>query len=704
MRLRAALCLGLLLGGQREVRADVDLEQTEDIEDIENLSLSELLEQPVTSASHYAQRPGGSPILVSTIDSDLIQALGYRTLGDALRGMRGVYTTNDRNYSYLGARGFSLPGDYNTRFALSIDNHRLNDPVYGQGNTGAELGIPMIAVERIEMIRGGAWSVHGESALLGAIQVVTASGATRPGINVTSTARANVETFEDRAGRDKVEPRGEDVQASYGLVRGGFDVFVASAYTRDPGLSAIYMPELASPDGTCIGSSGKVQPCDGVVRGADGEELGSLFAAIKKRGFAFRTFASWRTKEAPTASYDVVIGQPVRTTDHRAYGDLEYATSSERGDLVLRLTGDHYGYVGKYPYLFADAAAAQLEPSLGFNDDTADTTWWGAEARGRLKRERYGRYLSDLEIGGGLEARRATGRQLNADVGNGVADVRLDRTDRVDRAAVFGHASARAFDHVVGFVAGRGDYYPDGIGVVFNPQLGVVLDGDGLGRLRASLSRGHRAPNLYEQFFGNGVDGLAPPELRAEKSATREVSVEHYLSSHLRLLVVAFRQDVSDLLALSTREDGNAVFENAGGMRSQGVEAELEGRWDKFRLRSSYTRQKARNDAGETPANSPESLANLTLVIPFAGERGIVGFDSWYVNKRLSFGGVELPPYFMTNVALTINKVVDRLDLTLGITNLFDQRSGDPGSEEHRQSVIPHDPRIVWARLRLELP
>jgi hypothetical protein len=63
-----------------------------------------------------------------------------------------------------------------------------------------------------------------------------------------------------------------------------------------------------------------------------------------------------------------------------------------------------------------------------------------------------------------------------------------------------------------------------------------------------------------------------------------------------------------------------------------------------------------------------------------------------------------LPPLFMTNVAMTIHRVADRIDLTLGITNLFDQRGGDPGSEEHRQSVIPHDPRVIWARLRLELP
>ncbi len=680
--------------------ADVDLAQ---VEDIESLSLSDLLEQPVTSASRYAQKPGGSPILVSTVDADLIKALGYRTLGDALRGMRGVYTTNDRNYSYLGARGFSLPGDYNTRFALSIDNHSINDPVYGQGNTGSELGLPMIAVERIELIRGGAWSVHGESALLGAIQVVTASGATRPGIHVTATTRATAETFDDPAGRNTFETRGQDVAASYGAVRNGYDVFLAGSYSYDPGMSAIYMPELASAEEPCVGPDKQPHSCDGIVRGADAEEVGSVFGAIKKSDFVFRAMAARRRKRAPTAAFFTIIGDAIETFDTRLYGDAEYAHRSERGDLVLRATGDYYNYTGDYPYAYASESATQIIPDRVVNLDGGQATWWGLEARGRLIHERFGRYLSDLEIGGGGEARTASGRQHNGDEPLG-AYSNFDRTDRADRAAIFGHASARAFDHLVGFVAIRGDYYPDSVGFIMNPQLGLVLDGGELGRVRASLSRGHRSPNSYERFFGALFGGIEPKPLEAEKSETREVSIEHYLSSHLRLLVVGFRQDVTNLITLTSADDGSALFGNIGGMQSHGIEAELEGRWDQFRLRTSFTRLRARTADGDEPSNSPSSLANLTLLVPFAKARGVVGIESWFVDERLAFDRTVLPPMFMTNAAVTIHKVADRIDLTLGVTNLFDQRGGDPGSEEHRQSVIPHDPRMVWARLSLELP
>ncbi|MBC7976722.1 MAG: TonB-dependent receptor plug domain-containing protein, partial [Myxococcales bacterium] len=196
MRLFTLVLLVLLVLAGAASAGPLELSE---IEDVEALSLGELLEQPVVAASRYAQKPGDSPTLVSSVDAEIIDRFGYRSLGEVLRGMRGVYLSNDRNYSYIGVRGLSVPGDYNTRLALSIDGHGINDAVYQLAPAGIELGLPMIAIDHVEMLRGGAWSVYGESALLGAIEVVTARGATRPGLRVTTTSRANLETASDPA-------------------------------------------------------------------------------------------------------------------------------------------------------------------------------------------------------------------------------------------------------------------------------------------------------------------------------------------------------------------------------------------------------------------------------------------------------------------------------------------------------------------------
>lgn len=671
------------------------------IEDVEELSLGDLLELPVVAASRYAQKPGDSPTLVSTIDHDTIEKFGYRTLADALQGVRGVYTGNDRNYSYLGARGFSAPGDYNTRFALAIDDHRINDPIYGQAPPGAELGIPMIAIEKVELIRGGAFSIYGQNALLGAVQVVTASGATRPGLHVTSMSRATAETFDDPAHRDPVASRGEDVAASYGAVGHGLDVFVAGAYSFDPGLSAIYMPELAASAPSCLDDARHRQPCDGVVRGRDAEEAGSLYASLRSAHWTFHAFASRRRKEVPTASFATVVGGPFETFDTRLYLDGTYANATEHTEVSAHVALDSYNYHGNYPYVASDAADADASPPLVNNYDLGKTLWATGELRGRYHLDHYGAYLSHLALAGGAEVVSATATQLNQDRESDTPPVTyLDRTDEQGAIALGIQASARAFDRVDGFAALRTDYRST-FGFDLSPQAGLVLDGGALGRLRASIAGGLRAPNVYEQFFTSRTNTGA--KLGPEHSQTREVSLEHYLTENLRLLVVGYQQNVRDLIVLAKAEDGSGQFTNRDAVRSHGVETELEGRWAAVRVRATYAWQHATTNDGTTPANSPASLASFLLVAPIAGGRGEVGVQSQYVGSRLAFDRDALPATFSTNVVATVHRVTRGLDATFGITNLFDQRSGTPGSEEHRQTSIPNDPRTVWLRLSVAL-
>ena len=71
-----------------------------------------------------------------------------------LRSVRGFYTTYDRNYSYVGIRGFARPGDYNTRVLLLVDGHRLNDGIYDMAPIGTDFPIDVSLIERVEVIRG----------------------------------------------------------------------------------------------------------------------------------------------------------------------------------------------------------------------------------------------------------------------------------------------------------------------------------------------------------------------------------------------------------------------------------------------------------------------------------------------------------------------------------------------------------------------
>src|SRR6266705_6344379 len=141
----------------------------------------------IFGASKYEQKPSEAPASISIITSDEIQRYCYRTLSEILRSVRGFFTTYDRNYSYIGARGFDRPGDYDTRVLLLLDGHRVNDNVYDQASIGTEAFIDVAAIERIEIIRGPSSSLYGTNAFLAVINVVSKSGRSLKGTEIAAS-------------------------------------------------------------------------------------------------------------------------------------------------------------------------------------------------------------------------------------------------------------------------------------------------------------------------------------------------------------------------------------------------------------------------------------------------------------------------------------------------------------------------------------
>src|SRR5208282_962750 len=93
------------------------------------LSLEELLDTKVYSASKYEQKVAEAPSSIVVINADDIQKYGYRTLLDVMATLPGFYVQGHGSYSSVGVRGFSPPGESSSRILLLVNGHALNNNI-----------------------------------------------------------------------------------------------------------------------------------------------------------------------------------------------------------------------------------------------------------------------------------------------------------------------------------------------------------------------------------------------------------------------------------------------------------------------------------------------------------------------------------------------------------------------------------------------
>ncbi len=225
-----AACLSLLLAAAVQAQAPHDPGKPEDLT---SLTLEQLMQvEVVYGPSRYAQKASEAPSSVTVVTAEQIKQYGYRTLADVLRSLRGFYVTYDRNYAYVGVRGFGRPGDYNSRLLVLVDGHRINDDIYGSVLVENGFVVDLDIVERVEVVRGPSSAIYGTSAFFPVIVNVITKDAETLGRAVGVEA-ASYGTLKERA-------------TWSGQLPGGLELVAAGAHSDSRGQS-LYFPEFDSP-------------------------------------------------------------------------------------------------------------------------------------------------------------------------------------------------------------------------------------------------------------------------------------------------------------------------------------------------------------------------------------------------------------------------------------------------------------------------
>ena len=647
--------------------------------DLMEMSVEELMTVEVATvvgASRFEQKVTEAPASVSIITAEEIRKYGYRTLGDALKSVRGIYVSYDRNYSFIGVRGFSRPGDYNSRMLLLVDGHRINDNIFDTAPIGTEFPVDIDLIDRIEVVRGPSSSLYGTNAFFGVINVITKSPGDLDGVQ-TAAAAGTFRTYEGRV--------------SYGKeFRSGLGLLLSGSGMRSKGDQSLFYQEFALLN-------------EGMAQNADRDKNYQLYGKFSLQDFTLVAAYASRTKHVPTASFGTIFNDDrFRTTDGHGFLDLKYAHEfQDQTQVSARAFYDRYYYHGDYPFDLANednTIPPENDPQVVLNKDKAWGTWWGGEAQvtGTLP----GR--NKVSLGGEF---RINSRQEQQNYDEEPRSVNLDDRRSSSIWALYLQDEVQFLDSLILSAGVRYDHY-DTFGGTTNPRLALIYKPAEESAIKLLYGTAFRAPNAFELYYQDGGIAIeANPELKPERIRTYELVYEQYFLEHYRSSVSGFYYKVRDLITSLPVDPDDPLsttrYVNVDSIEARGVELELEGKWrGGVEGRVSYTYQSVEDaKTQEKLTNSPEHMAKINLVLPLYRQSLFAGIEEHYQSSRLTLAGNRTSESYLTNLTLFSRGLVPGLELSASLYNLFDASYAHPGSPNHVQDSIEQDGRSFRVKL-----
>ena len=463
--------------------------------------------------------PGDAPTSVAVVSGDELVRRNVTHLGEALPFAQGV-TFNAGEMDIRGSSGISR--GVGSRVLMLLDGHRT----LGGVTSAIDFGVmPILDVERIEIVKGPHSTLWGSNALGGVVNVIT-----RPPLSGTRT-----------------------------VVRGYYGLFDTPRHLD-------FSDERLSMRGIQIQHSQKVGGAHTTVflgrEGSDGFRQNgemdrwhvrakAIFRAESAAPWEF--FASWKLQDLQEFFTWVSPERPLEV-------DPDYLNDWKRdSDLIVGLTARP---------LVTPRVKMELRPQVQYvrsqnhfhdSDDYHRSTRYGSD----LQLSLYSGGRHTVTLGGEAAYTGVSSNFLEPNPS--VADLALFAQDEIDFTEhVHGSIGVRFDTHRASFVEND---------LAFNPKIGVVYHPSERLSLRTSISRGYRAPSVSEQFTSTTVFGfrVVPNlDLRGESAWSGEIGATAtpgdrlwfdagvFWSEYDGLIEVAAAQGVKELFTFQFRNVSEA--------------------------------------------------------------------------------------------------------------------------------------------------
>jgi outer membrane receptor for ferrienterochelin and colicin len=622
-----------------------------------------------------------APSSVSIIRSEELRAMAYPTIVEALRGVRGVYTRDDRSYASVGVRGQGRLGDYGNRVLVLLDGQPTNDNWVGSSYVGYDARTDLDDIERIEVVRGPGSVLYGTNAFSGVINLVTR------GTEGKTSGEVGVSTADYGVARGR---------ARYNLTLGkNASVWTSAAIAQGAGRD-FYFPEYAA------------SPPDlgGNARDLDGFRSATVNGRATYGPLTAMWLVTSRNKRVPTAEYDSLFGdRRLQQSDTRELLEVRYEPEvSKRLQLMSRIHLNHYDFRGLYPH---DLASGGLER------DTYMGSWMGIEQRVLVTPREGIRITLGGEVQFHVQATQRAqtqdsatpfldeSRTYNQQAGYGMVDYALSRRVRVSGGTRFDRYSTFGWSN--------------------NPRAALVVHPYDAGILKVMFGKAFRAPSIYELYYNDGGQTqTTSPGLRPEATYSGELELTHRFLPTLSATIASYANFTKDLIVgRGTGAAGDLLhYENsAAPVLTLGAEIEVRREWRQgWMLAAAYSAQRSRYLASSGAAdvfamrsnanlrevpNAPEHLFSVRGAVPILSRALMASTRMAVESGRFDRHEEATDPVRQskTDYAVVWDLVLSGQDqrwglkYAVGVYNVFDWRYSAPVSNEFRQNTIVQNGR-----------
>ncbi|MGZ2371674.1 TonB-dependent receptor plug domain-containing protein [Ancylomarina sp. YFZ004] len=622
------------------------------------MSFEELLNQNVVTASKYEQSLSEAPSSITIVTSDDIRDYGYNTLDEALNSQKGFYISNDRNYSYIGTRGFGRSGDYNNRSKLLINGHTLNENVFGSASFGSALSFNMDLIDRIEIVRGPGSSMYGSGAMLSVINIITKKGHDIDGLDIKTTLGSYNK---------------KEASALWGkTLENGIDIVISGIAGQTDGPD-LYFEDLDTPETN-----------HGISNGLDWEKLYGLYSEISKGNLTIKASLSNRRKGIPTGAWETDLINTSKSLDLRYYFDLQYKKEfNKKLSFLLRSYYDSDNYKGKYSY----------ESYKSY--DKSNSNWLGTEAQFIYNINKKNKFSGGVGYKYNSEA---SYKEWDLD------ETYMDKNKPYSEFSIYVQDEYKVLPNLRLTAGLRFDYHSFGTNS-FSPRLAAIYNITKKSTLKLLYCEAYRTPSFYETQYEENGYLKANSNIDPERIRTTEVVWEYNPLNNLFISTALYQYKMRKLIDQTLdEEDGLVYFQNIGRVSGKGLEFEIKYKpQNKTTLFVNGALQKSIDSNSKTKLTNSPKLLLKAGVIQSVTDLFTISPECFFESKRKTIYKTSTDPFFLANLNIRSKMLFNHVMVNFKIRNIFDTEYAYPGGYEHAQHSIIQNGRNFSFGLKVHL-